>query len=118
MADRQKVCKCGNAVGDLLVRTGELEELLMRVKIEESPFHMSYFKESINYIYGGIGNVEEFCTIDAREEQRHSVKVFDKISKIQETKSSARFYQERNDALNNLNRIKRGIMEKVRKCSE
>lgn len=118
MTERQKICKCGNAVGDLLVRTSQLEELLKGVKIEKAPLHVSGFKESINYIYGGIRNIEDFCNVDAREEQQYSMEAFNRISEMEVTKDSNTFYENRNNTLRGLDKIKRGIMEKIRDCSK
>lgn len=40
-------CKCGNAVGDLLVRTYKLGDLLERINIEDAHKHISGHKEII-----------------------------------------------------------------------
>ena len=43
------------------------------------------YEESVDYIYGGIKNVESFCDIDAREGQQHSMDAFNKISEMTTT---------------------------------
>lgn len=116
MTERQKICKCGNAVGDLLVRTSQLEESLKGVKIEKVPLHASGLKESIDYIYRDIGNIEDFCGVDTREEQQYSMEAFDRISEMEVTSNT--FYENRNNTLRDLDKIKHGIMEKVRECSK
>jgi hypothetical protein len=118
MTDRQSVCKCGNAVADLLGRIDVFEGNLERIKFGESPHILRTYEESFNYVYGGITNVEAFCSIDAREEQQQSMNGFNKISEMTASKNSTMFDLRRNEVLSDLSKIRFGIKEKVRQCSK
>lgn len=48
----QKVCKCGNAVADLLGRIDGFTGNLERVKFGESPHILRSYEELVNYVYG------------------------------------------------------------------
>ena len=113
----QKICKCGNAVADLLGRIDGFSENLGRVKFGESPHVLKSYEESVNYVYGGITNVESFCNIDTREEQQHSNDAFNKISDMTTTTNLTMFRHRRNEVLNDLSKIRSGIKEKIRECS-
>lgn len=113
----QKLCKCGNAIADLLGRIDGFSENLGRVKFGESPHVLKAYKESVNYVYGGITNVESFCNIDTREEQQHSMNIFNKVSEIGTTTNLIMFRLRRSETLNDLSKIRSGIKEKIRQCS-
>lgn len=113
----QKICKCGNAVADLLDRIDGLSENMRRIKFGESSHVIKAYEESINYIYGGITNVESFCDIDTREEQQHSISAFNKVSEMATTKNLIMFRLRRDEALNDVSKIRSNIKEKVRRCS-
>lgn len=113
----QKICKCGNAIADLLDRIDGFSENLGRVKFGESPYVLKAYEESVNYVYGDITNVESFCNIDAREEQQHSMNMFNKVSEMTTITNLIMFRLRRNEALNDLSKIRSGIKEKIRRCS-
>lgn len=120
--DAKDKCKCGNAVGDLLVRTYRLGDLLERIKFEDAHKHISGHKESANYIYGGTNNVAKSCDIDTIAEQNNAMEVFDKLESMEivassKMLSSTLFYINRNEILNDLSMIRNGIIEKTRDCS-
>ena len=110
-------CKCGNAVADLLGRIDGFSENLGRVKFGESPHVLKSYEESVNYVYGGITNVESFCNIDAREEQQHSMDVFNKMSDMITATNLTMFRYRRNEILNDISKIRSGIKEKLIECS-
>lgn len=120
--DTQDKCKCGNAVGDLLVRIYRLEDLLGRITLEDAHRHISGHKESANYIYGGANRVAKSCDIDTTAEQNNATEVFNKLESMEIMASSnllspTLFYINRNESLNDLSRIRNGIIEKTRDCS-
>ena len=53
----QKVCRCGNAIADLIGRIDGFSGNLGRLKFGESPQVLRSYEESVNYVYGGITNV-------------------------------------------------------------
>ena len=91
--------------------------LRKRVKFGESPHILKSYEEDINYIYGGITNVESFCNIDAREEQQHSMDAFNKISEMTTTTNLTMFYHRKDEVLNDLSKIRSGTKEKIKGCS-
>lgn len=113
----QKVCKCGNAVADVIGRIDTFARSLEKVRFGESSPVLKMYEESVNVVYGGITNVETLCGIDTREEQQHSIDAFNKISEMTTTKNLTMFRHRRDEVLNNLSKIRRGIKEKVRQCS-
>ena len=113
----QKVCKCGNAVADLLGRIDGFSENLGRVKFGESPYVLKTYENSVDYVYGGVTNVESFCNIDTKEEQQHSMNMFNKVSEMTTTTDLIMFRLRRNETLNDLSKIRSGIKEKIRRCS-
>lgn len=115
MTDRQLVCKCGNSVADLLGRIDAFEGNLERIKF--GAHILKAYEESVNYVYGGITNVEAFCNIDMREEQQRSMGAFNKISEMTATKNSTMFDIRRGEVLGDLSKIRFGVKEKIRQCS-
>jgi len=113
----QKICRCGNATIDLLDRIDGFSENLGRVKFGDSPLVIKAYEESVNHVYGGITNVESFCDIDTREEQQHSMSAFNKVSEMATTNDLTMFRFRRNEALNDISKIRFGIKEKIRQCS-
>lgn len=115
----QKVCKCGNATADLLGRIDALSGNLERTKLgETSPHTIRSYEESVNYVYGGITNVESFCNIDTIEEQQYSMNAFHKISEMTTTMDLTMFRHRRDEALNDLSKIRSSIKEKIKECSK
>lgn len=114
----KEVCKCGNAIADVIGRIDTFAGSLERVRFGQSSTVLKIFEESVNVIHGGITNVETLCGIDAREEQQHSVNAFNKISEMATTKNLTIFRHRRDEVLDNLSKIRRGIKEKVRQCSK
>ena len=113
----QKICKCGNAIADLLDRIDGFSENMRRVKFGESHQVLKAYEESVNYVYGGITNVESFCDIDTREEQQYSMSTFNKVSEMAGTTNLTMFRFRRDEVLNDISKIRFGIKEKVRQCS-
>ena len=86
--DRQKVCKCGINVADLLNDIHILNENMIKVTTEQIPTHMESFKLSINSIYGGIRKVEESCGIDASVQWHTSLETDNKIDQLKNVQDS------------------------------
>lgn len=117
MTKRQEICECGKTIGNIFVRTNRLEELLGKTNIEECPHCISAAKGSMDFLYDEIKNIERSCTIDTRKEQNLSLEAHNKIAIMSTMKDSAKLYENKNDVLNNLNKIKYSIMEKIKECS-
>lgn len=113
----KEVCKCGNAVADVIGRIDTFARSLERVRLRESSPILKIYEESVNVVHGGITNVETLCGIDAREEQQYSMDAFNKISEMTTTKNLTMFRHRRDEVLDNLSKIRRGIKEKIRQCS-
>lgn len=113
----QKVCKCGNAVVDAIGRIDTFARNLEKARFGQSSPVLKMYEESVNVVYGGITNVDAFCGIDTKEEQQHSMYAFTKISEMATTKNLTMFRHRRDEVLDNLSKIRRGIKEKVRLCS-
>lgn len=111
------VCKCGNAVADVIGRIDTFARSLEKVRFGESSPVIKMYEESINIVYGGITNVEAFCGIDTKEEQQRSMGAFTKISEMSTAKNLTIFRNRRDEVLNDLSKIRHDMKEKVRLCS-
>lgn len=118
MSDRQKVCKCGIDVADLLNDIKILDGNMIRVNIEDIPTHMEAFKLSINSIYKNIRKVEESCGIDATSQWNTSLETDNKIDELPTVNDRIRFSKKKIDILSDLSQIRYQVTEKVRNCSK
>jgi hypothetical protein len=117
MTDKQKICKCGNAVGELLWNTVALEDdLKMLTRVEYYHYKSSSIKESIKGIHNDIKNIEGFCPIDTGLEQQYITDAHNKIPPKDATKEI--FDTNKNIILEDLSKIRFGIREKMRHCSK
>lgn len=116
--DRQKVCKCGINVADLLNDIHILNENMIRVDVGQLPTHIESFKLSINSIYGGIRKVEESCGIDASAQWHTSLETDNKIDQLKNVQDRLGLSNKKVDILGDLSQIRYQITEKVRKCSK
>ena len=116
--DRQKRCKCGSDVADLLNDIHILEGNIVRVTEEQLPTHIESFKLSTNSIYGGIRSVEESCGIDASTQWHTSLETDNKVDELRTTKGRMELSEKKIAIINDLSQIKYQITEKVRKCSK
>ncbi len=116
--DRQKVCKCGIDVADLLNDINILNGNVVRVTEEQLPTHMESFKLSINSIYSGIRKVEESCGIDASGQWHTSLETDNKIDELGTAKGRIGLSEKKIAIINDLSQIRYQVTEKVRKCSK
>lgn len=116
MSERQKICKCGDAVGNLLTRTYDLEGFLTTIKFD--PRQIPAHKESTNYIYGGINRVDQSCGVDTRLIQDYAMEMFGKLDVMETTKDRTKFYEKRNSILNDLSGIRRDTLQKIKDCTQ
>lgn len=116
--DRQRICKCGTDIADILNDIHILEGNIIRVNMEEIPSYTDAFKLSTNSIYKGIRKVEESCAIDARDQQNTSSTIDSKIGELQTAKDRIKFSEKKIGIFNDLSQIRYQITEKVRKCSK
>lgn len=118
MTKRQEICKCGKTIGNIFIRANILEGLLEKSNVEKCPHCISTAKESMHFIRDEIKNIERSCTIDTRKEQNLALETHNKITIISTMKDSTKLYENKSDILNNLNKIKYSIMEKIQECSK
>lgn len=115
--DRQKICKCGNAYGELLWKTRALEDDLKRLERSEYyDYPQGSLEESINGIYKNIRDTEDYCSINTTLEQQHIIDAYNKIplrDNIEEI-----FTKNKDIILEDLSKIRFGIREKMKVCSK
>ena len=117
MSDRNKICKCGNDVGNLINSIWVLGDNLKGTKLDDFAPRVDDIRESINFIYRNIGYVEDSCAIDARNEQEFSNSAFNKISSMETSKDMIKFHRDMDDVIKDLRKIQTGVMQKMRDCS-
>jgi hypothetical protein len=117
VTDRQRTCRCASNMADFLNDISILEGNLRVVKIEDSDIYIPAFKESINSIYRNINKIEDDCYVNTSVGKLDSSEVFNKIGQMESIKDQKKFDGKKSDILTDLSRIRYGVVQEVKDCS-
>lgn len=116
--DRQKVCRCGANVAELISDIRILEMNLKIAKVENSSIYIPAFKSSVNSIYTDINKIEDDCNIDANQIKWSHAGLYDKVEKIEAIKDPKKFEESRADMIRDLDSMTNKVVQKVKDCSK
>lgn len=111
-ADRQRICKCGDAIGNFLT---DIDFTRDRIKDEKFPPITDFILR--DPVYGNIRNIAESCGIDTRRSESLYDNILRGMSKMKGAKNDGEFYEGRGQALTDLCVLMSEIRNKVRECS-
>ncbi len=113
MTDRQRVCKCGDAIGDFLM---DIDFTRDRVKNEKFPPMTDFTLR--DPIYSNIRNIAESCGLDTRRSESLYDEIFKGMDKMKVAKNDDEFNDGRSHTLRNLTVIKNEIRNKIKECTK
>lgn len=114
MADRQKICRCGDSFGDFLIDINFMRD---RVRDEKFPWITDYTLFT-NPLYNKIKNVEEHCGLDIRKSESLYDDVYKGVLKMKNSKNEEEFHDGRSNVLTNINYLMSEVRNKVKECSK
>lgn len=114
ITDRQKVCKCGANVAELLSTLRLFEIDVKAAKMESSPT----FKSSVDNVYRAINKIEDNCSIDADKIRWSHADIFNKVVQIGDIRDPKKFKEKKEDIIRDIDSISNAILQKITDCSK